>query len=141
MERTESVAPTNMVSRSSFVADPLFIRLEPVIGSGFGKKIRNFAFNKEILANNSGSHPIFWYRDQGLIKLGIYVYVLVLFGLRKSKVHRIPSVFIRTLSLQPVLIDNWDTHHSTCKRYPIYIGNVKPFGSLNNYKQMCDFGN
>lgn len=48
MERTESVAPTNMVSRSSFVADPLFIRLEPVIGSGFGKKIRNFAFNKEI---------------------------------------------------------------------------------------------
>lgn len=48
MERTESVAPTNIVSRSSFVADPLFIRLEPVIGSGFGKKIRNFAFNKEI---------------------------------------------------------------------------------------------
>ena len=48
IERTESVAPTNMVSRSSFVADPLFIRLEPVIGSGFGKKIRNFAFNKEI---------------------------------------------------------------------------------------------
>ena len=38
MERTESVAPTNMVSRSSFVADPLFIRLEPVIGSGFGEK-------------------------------------------------------------------------------------------------------
>lgn len=31
----ERIAPVKMVSRRTLVADPLFIRLDPVIGSGF----------------------------------------------------------------------------------------------------------